>query len=280
MSLGVIENYNMKVNGLNKSLWKNYLAILGTIGIFTSFITIFITIKDQHKLYVGLGFLLILILVFVYLWFKANKSDNVSLSINGLKVNICFGDLFSANGLKLIPFNEYFDSIVDNIIIAENSLNGKFINSNYQNVDELDNQINSALAGKSYESNYSRHYGKKYKYKLGTTIEVDNNYILSAFTHFDKENRAYLSKGESLLCLDNLSKEINRIYAQRNVNIPLLGSGISRIGNDLKPQDYLEQLLNSLKLSNMDNTHNTTIKIILHESVKEEINLFDIKSKF
>jgi len=53
---------------------------------------------------------------------------------------------------------------------------------------------------------------------------------------------------------------------------------IELIENDLKPQDYLEQILNSLKLSNLDNAYNTKINIILHSSVKNEINLFDVKS--
>ena len=121
---------------------------------------------------------------------------------------------------------------------------------------------------------------KTNKYELGTTIEVADEFILTAFTHFDSENKAFLSKGEFLLCLDSLWKEINRIYAQRNINIPLLGSGISRIGNDLKPQDYLEQILNSIKLSDIDNAYNTSINIVLHESIKEHIDLFNIKNKF
>ena len=32
--------------------------------------------------------------------------------------------------------------------------------------------------------------------------------------------------------------------------------------------------------SDIDNTHDTEINIILHESVKSEINLFEIKSKY
>ncbi|MCD4720769.1 MAG: DUF6430 domain-containing protein, partial [Desulfobacula sp.] len=162
------------------------------------------------------------------------------------------------------------------------TLNGLFIKKCYPNqtVQNLDNQIIAKLNGKEFELNSSRVSGKKNKYELGTTIEVENQYLLTAFTHFDEENRAYLSKGEYLLCLDTLWKEINRIYAQRDVSIPLLGSGISRIGKDLTLQDYLDQILNSLKLSNLDNAYNTKINIILHESAKNEINLFEIKSKF
>jgi len=156
-----------------------------------------------------------------------------------------------------------------------------FINNHSsQSTQSLDGQITDKLNGKVFELNQERVLGKKNKYELGTTVEVENKYLLTAFTHFDEENRAYLSKGEYLLCLDTLWKEINRIYAQRNISIPLLGSGISRIGNDLKLQDYLEQIVNSLKLSNLDNAYNTKISIILHESVKDEISLFDIKSRF
>lgn len=271
----------MKVKLLNKKLWKNYLAVLGTVGIFTSFLTIFITINDNYKMCLGISFLIVLILIYFYLLYKANQLDSINLKINGLRVNIFYGDIFKLSDLKLIPFNEYFDTRVDNIIIAENTLNGKFIKRNYPTtVTNLDNQIITALNGKTFTPNNTRVLGKKNKYKLGTTIEVDNEYLLTAFTHFDTENRAYLSKGEYLLCLDNLWKEINRIYAQRDITIPLLGSGISRIGNDLTPQDYLEQILNSLKLSNLDNAYNTKINIVLHESVKNEINLFEIKSKF
>jgi len=270
----------MKVKILNKNLWKNYFAVLGTIGIFTSFLTIFITINNDHKLWSGIGFLTVLILIFLLLLYRANHLDNILLKINGLKVNVFYDDLFDSSGLKLIPFNEYFDTLVDNVIIAEKTLNGIYIKRYYPNTNNLDNQILTALNGKNFTTNDGRALGKKKKYDIGTTIEVENEYLLTAFTHFDNENRAYLSKGEYLLCLDNLWNEINRIYAQRDVSIPLLGSGISRIGNDLTLQNYLEQILNSLKLSNLDNAYNTKINIVLHENVKSDINLFEVKSKF
>ncbi len=270
----------MKVKLFNKDLWKNYLSILGTIGVFTSFLTIFITVPDDCKLSYGLIFLLIILLIYIFVLYKANHVSDIRLNVNGLNVRINYGDIFNSKGLKLIPFNEYFDTQVDNIIIAENTLNGKFIKKYYPNVSNLDTQISSKLQLKSFQKNESRALGKINKYELGTTIEVADEFILTAFTHFDNENNAYLSKVEFLLCLNNMWKEINRIYAQRNINIPLLGSGISRIGNDLKPQDYLEQILNSIKLSNIDNAYNTSVTIVLHESIQEHINLFTIKNKF
>jgi len=270
----------MKVTLLNKTLWKQYFTVLGIIGVITSFVTIFVTIDDKYKLCSGIIFLIFLILVFLYLLYMANHLDRIKLKINGLLINIFYGDIFEAQGLKVIPFNEYFDTVVDNKIIAEKTLNGKFIKKYYSNVNELDTQIETALSDKPFTTNNARALGKKKKYELGTTIEIENEYLLTAFTHFDSKNKAYLSKIEYLLCLDKLWKELNKIYAQRDINIPLLGSGISRIGNNLKLQDYLNIILTSIKLSDLDNAYNTAINIILHESVKNEINLFEIKSKF
>ncbi|HAU8253831.1 TPA: hypothetical protein I7148_21485 [Vibrio vulnificus] len=269
----------MKVGICNRNLWSDYLANLGILGIFTSFGSIFITIDNDDKTTAGVVFLLLLLIIYIVMLLKANRLNSVNLNVNGLEVNIFYGDIFDSEGLKLIPFNEYFDTLVDNVIIAEKSLNGKFINY-YSNQANLDEQIARKLERKQPKVHPSRELGKKESYELGTTIEIENDFLLTAFTHFDEENRAYLSKGEYLLCLDNLWKEVNRIYAQRNVSIPLLGSGITRVGNELKLQDYLEQILNSLRLSNLDSAHDTRISIVLHKSISDEINLFDIKSRF
>lgn len=85
----------MKVSILNKNLWQKYLAILGVIGIFTSFITIFITIKNDYKITAGIIFLVLIILIFLYIRYEANQSKNISIKIKGLKVNILYGDSFT-----------------------------------------------------------------------------------------------------------------------------------------------------------------------------------------
>lgn len=48
--------------------------------------------------------------------------DGISLNIRGIKVNIRKGDIFKTNGWKVIAFNEYFDTQVDDVIIAHNTL--------------------------------------------------------------------------------------------------------------------------------------------------------------
>ena len=45
----------------------------------------------------------------------------------GSDVAIKTGDIFQQPGLKAIAFNEYFDTLVDNKVIGDTSLNGVFI---------------------------------------------------------------------------------------------------------------------------------------------------------
>ena len=53
------------------------------------------------------------------------------------------GIIFESTDWKLIPFNEFFDTTVDDVVIARNSLNGKFI-ERLQDIDDLKRQINEA----------------------------------------------------------------------------------------------------------------------------------------
>ena len=63
------------------------------------------------------------------IWIYANKRNSISLTINNSTVEVKFGDLFSEESdWKSIAFNEYYDTIVDDEIIAQSTLNGIFIN--------------------------------------------------------------------------------------------------------------------------------------------------------
>jgi hypothetical protein len=57
------------------------------------------------------------------------SKNEVKLTIRGINVTIKQGDIFKSDGWRLIPFNEYYDTQVDDVVIARNSLNGKFIES-------------------------------------------------------------------------------------------------------------------------------------------------------
>ena len=68
----------------------------------------------------------------------------IRLTVGDNEVQISRANIFKQKGLKLIPFNEYFDTQVDDVIIAHNSLNGIFIDKYVGNIDDLRRTIQNA----------------------------------------------------------------------------------------------------------------------------------------
>src|SRR5690554_6484174 len=118
-----------KVKPFDRKLFKNYLEVLSVVGLLCSFALIVITIPDCLKIYVGIALVLLLLIIYLIMWINANNQDKTTLTINNSTMIIKTGDIFEEDGLKVIAFNEYLDTQVDNRLISENTLNGKFLRS-------------------------------------------------------------------------------------------------------------------------------------------------------
>lgn len=267
-----------KIGYFDKRLLKNFLNIVLIISTVSSLFFIFFHIPDKCKLYSGIVCFIILLGIYSYLWYKANNMNSVSLNINETVIDIEIGDIFNETGIKVIPFNEYFDTIIDDVIISKNSLNGifinKIINEKRVNLEELNKKIENELSDKKIIINHNRKKGKKIKYKLGTIFEYDD-YFLTAMTKFDNDNRAKISQKEFLEFLLEFWENIDIKYNNRKIIVPLLGSGITRFEKNIKPQELLSQIIWIFKLSQI--SLKSGLKIIIHENMKEQINLYEIK---
>ena len=102
---------------------------------------IFVEIPDDYKICSGIVFVFILIFSYVGVWLRANTLTNIDLNIEGTTVHIVTGDIFEQKGLKVIPFNEYFDTQVDDRIISKRSLNGQYIEKIFPNTIKLNQLI-------------------------------------------------------------------------------------------------------------------------------------------
>ena len=270
----------VKVKLFDKQLMRNYFSFLSIASVILSFILIVIDIPNQFKITAGIVLLIILAIVYLNLWIKANTMSSLKLSINNSTVNIKVGDLFEECGFKVIAFNEYFDTLVDNRIISEQTLNGIFIKKYIQNLNELDSLIDGdeRIKEKNFEINDNRQFGKKKKYKLGTICQY-NDFLITAFSKFDNDNRAYLHMNDYINFLINFWNEIDIIYAGKSVSIPLLGSGITRFKeyNMISEQELLELLIWSFKVSRIKFTYPSQVTIIIHESIKDKIDFYKLK---
>ncbi|WP_234122562.1 macro domain-containing protein [Clostridium hydrogenum] len=268
-----------KVKNINL-FFRNIASILAWTSTVGGFYLIFYPLSSEIIWKEKIEILIVFILVnSIIAYIMSLPKSKVTLnSSKKVKTNIFFGDLFQAKTNIVIPVNEYFDTLVDNKIITESSVHGSFINSVFgSNVKELNNIIEKKLQGIQGVENSSRQVENKIKYPLGTTIVIEYNgkrYFLVVLSKFDYYNKAYVCNKDYQNVVYSLLQAIHRYSQGQQVNIPLIGAGQS--GVKLSKQELLEYLVFSIKMHD-DLTVSGGINIILHDSLKEEIDLNKIE---
>ena len=263
-------------------LWKDS-AELGAIilGIIASVMSIagfsFADIFSNNNWVNRLGLIIASYVIFVFITLIVNVfnvKNGVTVKIRGITVNVKQGDIFKADGWKVIPFNEYFDTIVDDKIIAHSTLNGIFITSHVEDIDDLRESI--ANDDESLTLLKRSKKEERWVYPLGRIIAYQD-YMLLAFIFFNEQNMAHLSKSDYERCLMSMWKEVSRIYAGRPIFLPLLGSGITRFDDipEKSNADLLRCMLCTLKTSGENISQ--PITILLTEAIMKEINIYEVK---
>lgn len=270
----------IKVGFFDWTLLKDYLAILTIISVFFTLSSIIVSIPNDYKLVVAIILLCVFLIIYIILWIRVNLLQKMKININNSIVEVKIGDIFEEKELKVIAFNEYFDTLVNNVIISEKTLNGMYIKNILKDVNELDKLIedDEYLNENIIEKNLNRRQGKKNKYKLGTIFK-HNDYLLTAFSRFDNENRAFLNMNDYVNFLLNFWNEVDIVYSGRSISIPLLGSGITRFKeySMITDQELLELLIWSFKISRIKFTYPSRVSIIIHDNKKDKINFYKLK---
>ncbi len=274
----------MKVKLFDKGIKNRFWFIFSIISGVLSFIMLFDFIPEKFNDYLkcfGYIIFIVLILIYINIWRVANKLTDINLDIDGSNVNIKCGDIFLQEGFKVIAFNEYFDTEVDDKIISKASLNGVFINKFFKNnVAELDNFFDINLKNEDILSNnvIRKHGGKTKRIKLGTIVPY-NDFLLTAFSKFDENDIAILSMSEYIEFLINFWDRVNRVYAQKCVSVPIFGSGITRIREhkNIGEEELIKIMLWTFRLSEMKFKYPAELTIMIHNEKIGKINLFNFK---
>jgi len=225
-------------------------------------------------LLIAIGIYVVTIIA-TYLVISCLTRKGIKIKINGITVAIKQGDLFEAEGWKVIPFKEYFDTDADDITISKSSLNGKFLLNNVNDLKKIKKVITADNISSLSQPPAVASVGKQ-AYTLGTIKRYDE-YLLLAFAHFNDQKMAHLNQNDYELCLRNMWKEICRTYANKPVNLPLLGADITRF-DDLQEKskfNLLKCMLCTLKTSGQN--INQPITILLTKEVMREINIYELK---
>lgn len=271
-----------KVDFFDRRVVENFLKITSGISATLSLFVLFVDIPMECKVTYGWGFLGLLALIYLAIWVWSNNLNKIDINVEGSDVTVKVGDIFQQPGLKAIAFNEYFDTQVDNRIIAEESLNGIFIK---EHLGVPTSVLDRHIEGYAFEgreilgSNPERKHGKKLRHQIGT-ICVYRDYLLTAFSKFDENNRAQLTMPEYLEFLINFWDKVNNVYAQQSVSVPIFGSGITRIKGhkSISDEDLLKIMLWTFRISEMRFKYPARLTIVIHKDKIDKINLLDIKS--
>lgn len=163
------------------------------------------------------------------------------------RVKIEYGDVFKMKDCKkVISFDECFSTKVGNLPsdINPDSICGQYLQNN--SIQDMQGIIDSAgLRPVKSKSKYKN----KDRYESGRLVPNGGD-LLMAFAKLDKDGLGVFSNYEEFLdCLSILWKEIDKYYGQKDVCIPILGSGVTRMGQPLTQQELLDIMIVSYKLS-------------------------------
>lgn len=208
--------------------------------------------------------------------FNINKSQK--------EITIKFGDIFSENGIKIIPCNDSFDTQVDEIIVSSKTLHGMFINNIIRDkFEDFKNDLDRHLKAKQDNFDYYNQIRNAVCYKIGTCIEIiPNEYVIVAFSKFDDNHKAYLSSEDYDQCMDKMWTELCKLNIEnKTVNLPIMGSGVTQLlGYDFNQNQedltsYYTVLINKMikPLKDKKLPDSTKIAIVIYEGIKDKIDL-------
>lgn len=264
----------MKISPLSKYVLNLFGKIATwTLALFSIIIPFLPNLYENRFCVIGIMVILHIVL-YISLWLYLNTTKKVTFRINGTKIIVKEGNIFEEPGKKVIAFNEYFDTTVDDEIIAKGSLNGVFVEK-YTIKKDLDEYI-EAHAKRNLLLVDEKRCGKQSKYKLGTIVPYGDFFLL-AFSRFREDNRAFLNKDDIAKCYMNMWDEIDIYKACNSVCLPVLGSSKLVRGMNYTPQQLIELLLWSFRLSGVKLERSATLTVVVHKSMVNEINFIKLK---
>lgn len=270
----------MKVKFFNKKLLLEFGKIFTALNLILTTILIFIDIPNENKIKYAIAFIILNLIIYIFLLVRANIKISASLNINNSIVDIKVGDIFEQDSLKVIPFNEYFDTNIKDGIISDKTLNGMYILKYISDISALDKYIEEYdnIDDNLLDVNNDRKKGKKKKYSLGTIIK-NNDFIYTAFSKFDDNNRAYIYLKDYVSFLFKFWDEIDKVYNGESVVIPLFGTGITRFrdGSNFSEQELLEIIIWSFKISRIKFVYPSKVTILVTKEMANKINFYKLR---
>lgn len=278
-------------NLLRKIRWKQFLKhFLDAVGTLSAFATLIAFVgpwKSPEYSSIGclilIGIIVLISLTYTYFQIQTIRSLTILMRPQ-LQVTVKEGDVLKERGIIVIPVNNYFDTIVDDVIISKKSVHGQFVLqylAENPDVEQLNKLISDDLKKRYHRSTpTNRTVGNPASWALGCCADIEwkgNIYVLFAFTNFDNENHASIHPAQVPNVLSKLTKHLSEIAADKPIYMPLFGTGLSRLGKSHKRT--LLFLLDCIEYMSVESVKIPAgVTIDIKALRKTDINLDDINS--
>lgn len=219
-------------------------------------------------------YIVIFAIIMVIYWIYLKTKTKVVISGKNYTIQVEYGDLLQQTDCKkVITFDECFTTHIGSAPedINKGSLCGQYL-IRHSGLD-----INSLISttGLKPARGKSKWQGK-IRYESGRLLPNGDD-LLMAFAKLDSSGSGILTYEEYVQSLNILWKEISKHYGQMDVCIPILGSGVTRMGAT-KPtqQELLDIIINSYILSPYKIDQNYKLRIMCMK--KKDFSISNIRN--
>ena len=220
----------------------------------------------------------------LYAWCSLfRKKEALTIDINKrTRLKIEKGNIMDANGIRVIPVNEYFDTHLGDGIIKESSLHGQLLSKYTDRISELRKLIDEQLGKmEPLPSNRVRTLVSglpQKRYPLGTCVRLfldSDCYLLVATTRFNANEHVDVSAEEFPEVIRKMFNGIEQLHDGNAVYVPLVGSGIS--GYELSNMQILNTIVQAAHNASRLSLTNGLYLYIYSDEQMDSINLSIIK---
>ena len=196
------------------------------------------------------------------------------ISINGGKSTIVleYGDILSKkDGIVIIPVDRNYNTTVDNVVISEGSLHGKFINTVFKDNESLVRHISTTLG---HEPDKTKAFETQ---PAGRVVQIgvqNTTYYLLALSKLDENYKAQCTNGEYTEAIVGLMNHINTNFNDRVVYMPLIGGGLSNVFGSIDNTESLQILVSLIKLCQTSRVRE--MHIVIDRGFKNHASIYKV----
>lgn len=201
-------------NSLSKRIRDSIVFSASLVGMISTALSILgISLGDWEKstIWVRIGIVIaafILLCIATHVIIGQIFRKHVNLSIRQTDVSVKCGDIFKADGLRVIGCDTHFDTRVDDIIIAKKTIHGQLV-LNHGKKEEIERVVEAEATRLGLKKNRDG----LYDFPLGTVIRYDSSvdnhtYLLLAMAELNANFEVHTNMAEYELMLMKCGKKL------------------------------------------------------------------------